>query len=72
MQPNISMFAKGDATSGQALLETYLSLSDKATSPGAAGILDATHVIWPESPFPFLLARQPQALKMIGAALKAR
>ena len=72
MQPNISMFAKGDATSGQALLETYLSLSDKATSPGAVGILDATHVIWPESPFPFLLARQPQALKMIGAALKGK
>ena len=72
MQPNISMFLKSDAQTGEALLETYLKLSDKATAPGAAGILDATHVIWPESPFPFLLARQPQALKMIGTALKGK
>ena len=72
MQPNISMLAKGVPQNGQALLEGYLALSDKATAPGATGILDATHVIWPESPFPFLLARQPQALTMIGAALKGK
>ena len=72
VQPNIAIASKKDAINGQALLEGYLRLSDKAASPGAAGIGDATHVIWPESPFPFLLAQQPQALKMIGAAMQGK
>ncbi|MBY0613543.1 MAG: apolipoprotein N-acyltransferase [Beijerinckiaceae bacterium] len=72
MQPNISMFDKRRALDGQGLLDFYLGLSDKSASPSASSILDATHVVWPESPFPFLLAEQPQALKQIGAKLQGK
>ncbi len=72
MQPNISMFDKHNAKNGERLLETYLKLSDKPTSANTSSILDTTHVIWPESPFPFILAQTPQALTMIGAKLQGK
>ena len=72
VQPNISMFDKRRGLDGQSLLDFYLGLSDKSASPSASSILDATHVIWPESPFPFLLAQQPQALKQIGIKLQGK
>lgn len=70
MQPNLRQDAKFDAESGEAILRRYLALSDTATSPRTLGIQDATHLIWPESAFPFLLGRTPQALSEIGAALR--
>lgn len=69
MQPNISQREK-HRLSGQDVLSRYLALSDRATSVGRAGLKDVTHLIWPESPFPFLLAREPQALTQIAAALR--
>ncbi len=72
MQPNIPMSAKNIPQNGEKLLETYLKLSDKAASSTASSILDTTHVIWPESPFPFLLAQNPQALNLIGAKLQGK
>jgi apolipoprotein N-acyltransferase len=72
MQPNISMFEKHNAKNGEKLIETYLKLSDKATSASTSSILDTTHVIWPESSFPFLLAQTPQALNLIAAKLQGK
>ena len=40
----------------------YLALSDRATSPTTSSVADVTHLIWPESAFPFLLARDGAAL----------
>jgi apolipoprotein N-acyltransferase len=69
MQPNISQREK-HRLSGQEVLSRYLALSDRAASAGRAGLKDVTHLVWPESPFPFLLAREPQALAQIAAALR--
>jgi apolipoprotein N-acyltransferase len=71
MQPNLSQREK-HRLSGQEVLNRYLALSDRATAPGASGIADATHLVWPESPFPFLLAREPQALSQIARRLTPR
>jgi apolipoprotein N-acyltransferase len=69
MQPNLSQDAKFRPEHGDAILGRYLALSDRATSPQSTGLADVTHLIWPESAFPFILGRDAQALARIGAAL---
>jgi apolipoprotein N-acyltransferase len=71
MQPNLGQREK-HRISGQEVLSRYLKLSDRATTPGTSGIADITHLIWPESPFPFLLAREPQALAQMATLLQPR
>ena len=44
------------------ILADYLALSNRNQGPGHAGLGDVTHLIWPESPFPFILSRDPDAL----------
>ena len=58
------------AANGDAILKSYFALSDRATSPETSGVADVTHLIWPESAFPFLLARQPQAVRAIADFLR--
>jgi apolipoprotein N-acyltransferase len=66
IQPNVG---QDEASFGpenkQAILRRYLDLSERATSPDRSGIRDITHLIWPESAFPFILSRDPQALSEI-------
>lgn len=69
MQPNLPQDAKFRPDKGSEILGNYLELSDRATSPDATGLADVTHLVWPESAFPFLLHREPQALAQIAAAL---
>lgn len=69
MQPNVPQDDKFRAENGDAILRRYLALSDRATSPRSMGVADATHLIWPESAFPFLLARNATALAQIAALL---
>jgi apolipoprotein N-acyltransferase len=69
MQPNLPQDDKFRPERAREILEGYLALSDRATSPGTSGLQDVTHLIWPESAFPFLLARTPAALARIGQAL---
>jgi apolipoprotein N-acyltransferase len=69
MQPNVLQGASFSIENKDAILAHYLSLSDRATSPGHSGLADVTALIWPESAFPFILTRDPQALAQIGAAL---
>ena len=69
MQPNMPQDATFRASNKEAILRRYLALSDRATSPSSSGIADVTHLIWPESAFPFLLARDPQALAEIADLL---
>jgi apolipoprotein N-acyltransferase len=71
MQPDIQQDDKFRPENGEKILATYLSLSDRATSPRTQGMADATHLIWPESAFPFILSRTPQALNLISQALPA-
>jgi apolipoprotein N-acyltransferase len=69
MQPNISQNLKWQPEQRPAVMRRYLSLSDQATSPDRQGVKDVTHLIWPESAFPFFLDREPQALAQIGELL---
>jgi apolipoprotein N-acyltransferase len=69
MQPNIAQDASFAPQNKDAIMRRYLVLSDRATSPTSTGVADVTHLIWPESAFPFLLARDPQALAQIADLL---
>jgi apolipoprotein N-acyltransferase len=69
MQPNVAQDASFRPQNKDAIMRRYLALSDRATSPSSTGVADVTHLIWPESAFPFLLARDPQALAQIADLL---
>ena len=62
VQPNVPQGPSFSAANGSALLNGYMKLSDRATSPERSSVGDVTHVIWPESAFPFILARDAGAL----------
>lgn len=72
MQPNIPQAARYDSESALDLVKGYIELSDRATSPTTSGLADVTHLLWPESPFPFALTSEPRALGAISAALAGR
>ena len=72
MQPNLPQDAKFRPEAGDAILRRYLALSDQATAPNHTGVADLTHLIWPESAFPFVLSREPRALAAIARALQGK
>ncbi len=69
MQTNMAQDSSFAARNKDAIMQRYLDLSDRATSPTSTGVADVTHLIWPESAFPFLLARDPKALAQIADLL---
>ncbi len=69
MQPNLQQDEKFNYAARNAVMERYLRLSDRATGPQSNGVRDVTHLIWPESAFPFFLAREPDALGQIADLL---
>lgn len=69
VQPNIPQAEKWLPDNQNRIFARYLELSNQATSPETMGIDDVTHLIWPESAMPFLLARRPDALAAIAALL---
>ena len=69
MQPNLPQDAKFNPRNRDAIMRRYLAISRYAGQTGET--LDtATHLIWPESAFPFLLHRDAGALAQIAAILK--
>ncbi len=72
MQPNIAQDAKTFEMLGPDLLRRYLELSDSARGAHATGIANVTHLFWPESPFPFVLERNAEAIAAIGRFLPAQ
>jgi apolipoprotein N-acyltransferase len=69
MQPNIKQDAKFDPSQKQRVMRRYLELSDRPNGR-LAHARDFTHLIWPESAFPFFLTREPDALAQIAALLR--
>jgi apolipoprotein N-acyltransferase len=69
MQPNLQQDEKFNYSAKQRVMNHYLQLSDRASGPQSSGVRDATHLIWPESAFPFLLTREPDALAQIAELL---
>jgi len=69
MQPNLQQDEKFNYSAKQRVMSHYLEMSDRSTGPQSAGVRDVTHLIWPESAFPFLLTREPDALAQIAALI---
>jgi len=69
MQPNLVQDDKFNYAAKQQVMRHYLELSDRATGPDTSGVKDVTHLIWPESAFPFFLTREADALAQIAALL---
>ena len=69
MQPNLQQGEKFNYSSKQSTMARYLALSDRSTGPQSTGVRDATHLIWPESAFPFFLTREADALAQIADLL---
>jgi len=69
VQPNIPQDEKFRPEARDQVMASYLTLSDRATSPDRMGVRDVTHLIWPESAFPFYLIRDRQALAEIAELL---
>ncbi len=72
VQPNLLQDEKFRPENRDQILRTYLSVSDRATSPISTGIGDVTHLVWPESAFPFILSRDPEAVRRIAGSLSGR
>jgi apolipoprotein N-acyltransferase len=69
MQPNLPQDAKFNYAARAEIMKRYVALSDRASGPQSAGMRDVTHLIWPESAFPFFLTREPDAMAQIAALL---
>jgi len=72
MQPDLPQDDKFNYSARQQVMSRYLTLSERAGTSGSAGLQDVTHLIWPESAFPFILTREPDALAQISALLANR
>jgi len=67
VQPKIAQDEKWASGQDDQILGRYLSLSAKGMEDGKPSPF--THLIWPETAFPFLLAEKPNALATIGALM---
>lgn len=69
MQPNLQQDVRFNYSAKAEVMKKYLALSDRATGPQSAGVGDATILVWPESAFPFFLAREADAMAQIASLL---
>ena len=69
MQPNLAQDEKFNYGAKSQVMARYLALSDRAAGPDASGVRDVTHLIWPESAFPFFLIREAEAMAQIANLL---
>lgn len=69
VQPDIPQDERFRPEARDWVVQRYLSLSDKATSPERMSVRDITHLIWPESAFPFFLIHDRETLTQIARLL---
>ncbi|MGB6535165.1 MAG: apolipoprotein N-acyltransferase [Xanthobacteraceae bacterium] len=69
MQPNLQQDIRFNYAARKEVMDRYIALSDRVVGPHSLGVHDATQLIWPESPFPFILTREPEALAQIARLL---
>ena len=69
MQHDLQQDVKFNYAAKASVMQKYLSLSDRSTGPQSTGVRDATILIWPESAFPFFLAREADAMAQIADLL---
>jgi apolipoprotein N-acyltransferase len=71
MQPNLQQDQRFNYAHRHSVMARYMALSGRASSANATGLTDITHLIWPESAFPFFLTREAEALAQIAKLLPA-
>jgi apolipoprotein N-acyltransferase len=69
MQPDLQQDVKFNYAAKAAVMQKYLTLSDRSSGPQSTGVRDVTVLIWPESAFPFFLTREADAMAQIAALL---
>jgi apolipoprotein N-acyltransferase len=69
MQPNLQQDEKFNRAQKQEVMSRYVALSERTSGPQSTGMADVTHLIWPESAFPFFLTREADALAQIADLL---
>jgi apolipoprotein N-acyltransferase len=69
MQPNLQQDDRFNYSAKPAVMQKYLTLSDRAAGPQSTGVRDASILIWPESAFPFFLTREADAMAEIADLL---
>ena len=69
VQPGLRPDKEFNAENKDAIVGHYISLSRQDDAAKGVTLSDVTMLVWPESAFPFILTRDPQALATIGAAL---
>ena len=69
MQPNLPQDVRFNYSAKQQVMNRYIALSDRASSAQSQGMGGTTQLIWPESPFPFFLTREADALAQISNLL---
>jgi apolipoprotein N-acyltransferase len=68
MQPNLAQ-EEFTYSQKQKVMSRYVTLSQSGGVGQPAGLRGVTHLIWPESAFPFFLTREADALAQIAALL---
>jgi apolipoprotein N-acyltransferase len=71
MQPNLQQDSKFNYSAKAQVMSQYIGLSSRQTDQRPRGLRDVTHLIWPESAFPFYLNSEPDALAQIASMLPA-
>ena len=69
MQPGVGPDEKFRPENKDAILAHYFELSRRNDAAKGVTLDDVTLLVWPESAFPFILTRDPQALSAIGSLL---
>ncbi len=69
VQPNIDQRNKFNKENEAENFRSYLDLSASEGEDGKKGLSGTTHLIWPESVFPYLLTQRRDTLAAIGAML---
>jgi apolipoprotein N-acyltransferase len=69
MQPNLQQDSKFNYSAKAQVMSQYITLSSRETDLRPRGLRDVTHLIWPESAFPFYLTTEPDALAQIASLL---
>ena len=69
MQPNVPQDDRFRVENKEQILSQYLRLSAQPSASAPNGLADITHLIWPESAFPFVLSRDAESLARISRSL---
>ena len=72
MQPGIKPDEKFSYENKDEIVSRYIALSEQDDQKTGTRLADVDLLVWPESAFPFILARDPEALHAIGAMLPAK